>query len=279
MPGSRLQPGQSVYGFVYQRSLPGGETSLELTLTTRDKRRWKLASEFLVNSKQQRGQKSKWKFKDHTIQVDPPYDSVIGKQQPTLSATEMLRSRVHNRPKHWESVRITAVMSFDDNTVLAKHYAALFPASLMYSGIHLIVWNNIPMPTITGIWLWRVSAIMVAIFLPLDLLCFVSGGVGTFLALLVGYVVAVLVLTILNPPEGFREIKNRFRHFNVKDAPWMMVFPGLTFAFYSGMKVILVFLYVASRFILIIESLISLPYSPDTVFQQPSWLRYVPHIG
>jgi hypothetical protein len=267
MPGSRLQPGQSVHGFVYQRSPP----LLELTLTTRDKRRWKLASEFLVHSKQQRGQKSKWKFEDHTIQVDPPYDSVFGKQQPTLSATEMLRSRVHNRPKHWESVRITAVMSFDDNTVLAKHYAALFPASLMYSGIHLIVWNNIPMPTITGIWFWRASAIMVAIFVPLHLLCYVSGLFGVFFAVVVPYVIFLM----LKPREGFR----RLRKIRDKDVSWMLVFPGLTFIFYSGMKVILLFLYVASRFILIIESLISLPYSPDTVFQQPSWLRYVPHIG
>lgn len=37
--------------------------------------------------------------------------------------------------------------------------------------------------------------------------------------------------------------------------------------------------YVVARFVLIVEALISLPYSPDPVFQQPSWLAYFPHIN
>jgi len=216
-----------------------------LTPTPKDKRRWKLASKFLLDTE---GYTNEWGYRGRVLKLDEVYTGVFGSDEPGEPdgpwSHWMLRSRLRNRPVIFNLQAIFDPFGFDKNSL--GLYAGLIPASLVYSGIHLLAWNT-PIPSLPGVWLWRISAIIVGSYAPLDLL-------GSMLK---------RGITTLHFWMEFGSTGGRS-------------YLPLGRRFFAG---VFLLLYVAARVILIIESLIALPYSPDPVFQQPLWSRYFPHVN
>jgi hypothetical protein len=123
---------------------------------------------------------------------------------------------------------------------------ALLPAGLIYSGLHLLAWN-VPLPSLRDVWLWKISAILVVGCLPLDFL-------------------TRLMLTSMGQTNG--------RWGKVGS----LMFWSWTYLWLFGQAANFL-VYIVARFTLIILSFKAFAYSPGTVFYQPSWLRYFPHLN
>ena len=155
-----------------------------------------------------------------------------------------LQDRIKNWPQQADVLDILFDIAVGGFGISIEHFwtfSAFALAGILYGGFHLLAWNA-PFTSTSQRTLWRVSGIVIAASAPL------VGAIILFFGL----------LNLL------------FESFEI-DADLQVFFGMVILGLFS-------LLYLFARAYLIIECFIYLPYLPDTVFQQPHWSQYFPHI-
>ncbi|KAK3316821.1 hypothetical protein B0H66DRAFT_306120 [Apodospora peruviana] len=135
-------------------------------------------------------------------------------------------------------------------------FILLILATTIYGGWHLLAWNS-PFPSYTQEILWRISGLGAAASGPA--LCFM---------------IWLLSSSGLAYPHRDDVGTTSWHHNQLfRFVVWCLRFFGLEVM--TGLILLLVF----SRCYLVVGSLLSLPYTPNSAFETPSWSLYFPHIG
>ena len=130
-------------------------------------------------------------------------------------------------------------------TVSIVFFLAFTFAGLCYGGIHLLAWQA-PFTSDVQHILWQISALAVT---------------GSGPAFLIIYTLS-WIRRRLTYSRGWNALFG------------LVIFSSLLFCYLA-----LMVLYMLARLYLVVECFISFAYLPDTVFLQPSWSNYFPHIG
>ncbi|KAK3984083.1 hypothetical protein QBC44DRAFT_337640 [Cladorrhinum sp. PSN332] len=136
-------------------------------------------------------------------------------------------------------------------------YLSLLVAGLAYGGLHLLAWNP-PVKTLAETIIWRVAAFCVTAYG-----CFVSFW--------------PLVKTLLRRHTSDAAKRGWGAWKIIRVVYWVydniILGAGLALFYLASM------LYFLARIYLVVECFISVPSLPDSVFEQPAWSQYFPHIG